>query len=74
MAVADTPWVIRNAAAGDGEFLADMLVAAVNWSAGIRRISLSVERANFARGLYRSEGYTVAVSGPQSDTMVKDLT
>ena len=168
MAVADTPWVIRNATAGDGEFLADMLVAAVNWSpawkprsrrrvlaapatahyiagwprgtdlgviaeagagpvgaawvrfftaedpgygftapdvpeltvgvaapwrgqgagrlllravaaraaaAGIRRISLSVERANFARGLYRSEGYTVAgASGPQSDTMVKDLT
>ena len=167
MPVADSPWVIRNATAGDGEFLADMLVAAVNWSpawkprsrrrvlaapataryiagwprgtdlgviaeagpgavgaawvrfftaedpgygfvapgvpeltvgvaaawrgqgagrsllravaaraaaAGIGRISLSAERANFARGLYRSEGYTVAASGPQSDTMVKDLT
>jgi hypothetical protein len=33
-----------------------------------------VERENFARGLYRSEGYAVAgTSGPQSDTMVKDL-
>jgi GNAT superfamily N-acetyltransferase len=173
VAVADSPWVIRNATAGDGEFLADMLVAAVNWSpawkprsrrrvlaapatahyiagwprdtdlgviaeagpgpvgaawvrfftaedpgygfvapgvpeltvgvaaawrgrgvgrsllgavaaraaaaraaaAGIRRISLSVERGNFARGLYWSEGYAVAdASDPQSDTMVKDLT
>ncbi|MGH3299793.1 MAG: GNAT family N-acetyltransferase, partial [Trebonia sp.] len=25
-------WTIRDATAGDGEFLADMLVAAVNWS------------------------------------------
>jgi len=165
--VADSTWTIRDATAGDGEFLADMLVAAVNWSpewkprsrrrvlslpataryiagwprdtdlgvvaqagavpagaawvrfftpadpgygfvaadvpeltigvaaawrgrgvgrsllravaaraaaAGIRRVSLSVERKNFARGLYRSEGYVVADSSdPQSDTMVKDL-
>lgn len=42
-------------------------------AAGIRRVSLSVERKNFARGLYQSEGYMVAGSGPQSDTMVKDL-
>ena len=43
-------------------------------AAGIRRISLSVERKNFARGLYLSEGYTVAdASDPQSDTMVKSL-
>jgi GNAT superfamily N-acetyltransferase len=44
-------------------------------AAGIRRISLSVERKNPARGLYLSEGYEVADSGDaQSDTMVKDLT
>jgi ribosomal protein S18 acetylase RimI-like enzyme len=49
-------------------------VAARAAAAGIRRVSLSVERENFARGLYRSEGYAVAgTSGPQSDTMVKDL-
>jgi hypothetical protein len=43
-------------------------------SAGIARISLSVERKNFARTLYLSEGYQVADSGDaQSDTMVKDL-
>jgi GNAT superfamily N-acetyltransferase len=166
--VADSSLTVRDATAGDGEFLADMLVAVVNWSpewrprsrrrvlagpgtahyiagwprdtdlgviaeagavpvgaawvrffaaedpgygfvapdvpeltvgvaaawrgrgvgrsllraaaaraaaAGIRRVSLSVERKNFARGLYLSEGYVVAdSSGPQSDTMVKDLT
>jgi len=44
-------------------------------AAGIRRVSLSVERKNFGRGLYLSEGYVVADSSdPQSDTMVKDLT
>jgi len=32
-AVADSPWMIRRAVAGDGQFLADMLVEAVNWSA-----------------------------------------
>jgi GNAT superfamily N-acetyltransferase len=41
---------------------------------GIQRISLSVERQNFARQLYRAEGYQVVdSSGRQSDTMVKDL-
>jgi GNAT superfamily N-acetyltransferase len=49
-------------------------VAARAAAAGIRRVSLSVERKNFARGLYLSEGYVVAdASDPQSDTMVKDL-
>jgi GNAT superfamily N-acetyltransferase len=43
-------------------------------SAGIRQISLSVERKNFARELYISEGYRVADStDADSDTMVKDL-
>jgi GNAT superfamily N-acetyltransferase len=44
-------------------------------AAGIARISLSVERKNFARQLYLSEGYQVVDSSdPQSDTMVADLT
>ncbi len=30
--MADSPWIIRRAGSGDGEFMADMLVAAVNWS------------------------------------------
>jgi GNAT superfamily N-acetyltransferase len=166
--VADHSWSIRRATAGDGEFLTDMLMEAVNWSpewkprsrhrvlsnprtahyiagwpretdlgviaeagpepigsawirffpaddpsygfvrpdvpeltigvaaswrrrgvgrallraiaasaadAGIRRISLSVERKNFARGLYLSEGYAVVdASDPASDTMMKILT
>jgi hypothetical protein len=50
------------------------VIAASAAGAGIQRISLSVERKNFARGLYLSEGYTVAdASDPQSDTMVKIL-
>jgi GNAT superfamily N-acetyltransferase len=43
--------------------------------AGIRQISLSVERKNFAQKLYLSEGYQVVDSSDaNSDTMVKDLT
>jgi GNAT superfamily N-acetyltransferase len=43
-------------------------------SAGIRQISLSVERKNFAQKLYLSEGYKVADSSDRnSDTMVKRL-
>ena len=41
-------------------------------AAGIGGISLSVERKNFARGLYLSEGFTVVDgTGPQSDTTLK---
>lgn len=40
---------------------------------GHQRISLSVERENFAARLYRSEGFVVVESGPDSDTMVKTL-
>ena len=41
---------------------------------GIRRISLSVQRENFARQLYLSEGYEVAdASNRHSDTMVRLL-
>ena len=49
-------------------------IAASAAEAGTGRISLSVERENFARRLYLSEGYAVADGGhPQSDTMVKNL-
>lgn len=47
-------------------------IAATAAAAGIGGISLSVERKNFARGLYLSEGFTVVDgSDPQSDTMLK---
>jgi GNAT superfamily N-acetyltransferase len=40
---------------------------------GHQRISLSVERANFAQRLYVSEGFVPVESGTDSDTMVKTL-
>lgn len=40
---------------------------------GYGRISLSVERENFATTLYRSEGFAVTQSGMGRDTMVKRL-
>ena len=40
---------------------------------GFGRISLSVERGNFAATLYRSEGFAVTQSGMGRDTMVKRL-
>jgi GNAT superfamily N-acetyltransferase len=43
-------------------------------AAGIRQISLSVERKNFAQKLYLAEGYQIVdCSDRDSDTMVKDL-
>jgi GNAT superfamily N-acetyltransferase len=43
-------------------------------SAGIRGISLSVGRENYARKLYLDEGYRIVDSGDtNSDTMIKDL-
>ena len=42
-------------------------------SAGYARLSLSVERGNFAVTLYRSEGFAVTQSGIGRDTMVKLL-
>lgn len=40
-------------------------------AAGHSRLSLSVERANFAQRLYVSEGYITVESGEGSDTMVR---
>lgn len=42
-------------------------------AAGYARISLSVERGNFAQRLYRSEGFTVRSSKDTSDVMVRSL-
>lgn len=42
-------------------------------AAGYARLSLSVERGNFAATLYRSEGFAVTQSGIGRDTMVKRL-
>jgi len=42
-------------------------------AAGHGRISLSVERGNFASTLYRGEGFAVTQSGIGRDTMVKRL-
>lgn len=40
---------------------------------GFGRMSLSVERGNFASTLYRSEGFAVVEAGHGRDTMVKRL-
>jgi GNAT superfamily N-acetyltransferase len=40
---------------------------------GHQRLSLSVERENFAHRLYVSEGFVTVESGRDSDTMVKTL-
>lgn len=42
-------------------------------AAGFARISLSVERDNYAVQLYRSEGFAVTNPGQGRDTMVKRL-
>lgn len=40
---------------------------------GHARLSLSVERSNFAQRLYVSEGYVTVASGEGSDTMVRTV-
>lgn len=73
----DVPELTIGVAAWRGRGVGRALLRAVAVSAaeaGIERISLSVERKNFARGLYLSEGFAVVdASDPQSDTMVKGL-
>ncbi len=58
---------------GVGRALLAEIVALAKRS-GYARLSLSVERANYAHRLYTDEGFTVVESGPHSDTMVKALT
>jgi GNAT superfamily N-acetyltransferase len=75
---ADVPELtIGVTAAWRGRGLGRALLRAVSEqarAAGISRISLSVERKNFAQKLYESEGFRVVDSSDaQSDTMIKDL-
>jgi GNAT superfamily N-acetyltransferase len=63
------PWRGRGAGRALLHFIAAQAIGA-----GIRQISLSVERKNYAQKLYLSEGYRVVDSSDKdSDTMVKDL-
>ena len=49
-------------------------IAAQARAEGISRISLSVERKNYAQRLYLSEGYRIVDStGKDSDTMIRNL-
>ena len=57
---------------GVGRALLQGLVAAAR-AEGYSRLSLSVERDNFARTLYRSEGFAVVEAGYGRDTMVRRL-
>lgn len=57
---------------GVGRALLQQLCAHAR-EAGCGRISLSVERGNFAAVLYRSEGFAVTTAGVGRDTMVKRL-
>lgn len=57
---------------GVGRALLQQLCARAR-SAGCARLSLSVERDNHARTLYRSEGFAVTQAGGGRETMVKRL-
>lgn len=57
---------------GVGRALLQRLAAQAR-SDGFARLSLSVERGNFAATFYRSEGFAVVQSGFGRDTMVKRL-
>jgi GNAT superfamily N-acetyltransferase len=75
---ADVPELtIGVVAAWRGQGVGRVLVRALEVravAAGIERVSLSVERKNFAQRLYLAEGYEVVAEGSaESDTMVKVL-
>jgi GNAT superfamily N-acetyltransferase len=75
---ADVPELTIGVAAGwRGRGVGRALLRAIAGHArarGIARISLSVERKNYAQRLYLSEGYRIVDSSDaQSDTMIKDL-
>lgn len=57
---------------GVGRALLQRLADAAR-AAGYARLSLSVERGNYAATLYRSEGFAVTQAGQGRDTMVKRL-
>ncbi|MEU4474078.1 GNAT family N-acetyltransferase [Micromonospora sp. NPDC023888] len=59
-----------------GRGVGRMLLRAVLEAArarGIRRVSLSVERANVAAGFYATEGFRTVESFENADTMVADI-
>jgi ribosomal protein S18 acetylase RimI-like enzyme len=71
---ADIPeLVIGVVAERRGQGVGRTVMRAVARLAGIDHISLSVERANPAAELYRSQGYRVVDSGEHADTMLLDL-
>lgn len=57
---------------GVGKSLLQEMIAAAT-DVGMPAISLSVERANYARHLYDEAGFVVAGKHDDADTMVKDL-
>lgn len=57
---------------GVGRALLRELLAGAR-EAGVRAVSLSVERANFAARLYAAEGFRAVESFEDADTMVADL-
>ncbi|MET0480162.1 MAG: GNAT family N-acetyltransferase [Mycetocola sp.] len=59
-------------AQGIGRALLNAVVAQARAS-GHTRISLSVERANYAQRLYVSEGFHTVLAGENADTMVRIL-
>lgn len=73
---ADIPELVGVAPDQRGHGVGRMLLRAladVAQQRGVEHISLSVERANRAAALYRSEGYRVVDSRENADTMLLDL-
>ena len=66
---------LRPGVAGESDGALLCAVADRARSAGIGQVSLSVERRNYAHGLYLAEGYKYLSEsgGAPSDTMIKEL-